>query len=213
MKPSTKPETFLLVSLLLCTLLGLGDPLNCEVCIRNGAICTGETKTCPSDKDSCIVIVTEINNKGSVGVTSYKGCSKSSECDPAFLSITVAPENYMGSNTRCCQTSGCNHSPLPASSPAFRRNLTENGLRCPSCFTLFKETCTPTEEALCVGEETRCVTMTGLVQPGVKFAAQGCGTVTACHTKPGTLVPSGSRLLTIKKAGCLPSPRASGKAE
>ena len=42
----------------------------------------------------------------------------------------------------------------------------ENGLRCPSCFTFLKETCTPTQEALCVGEETRCVTMTGLMHPG-----------------------------------------------
>ena len=46
-------------------------------------------------------------------VTSYKGCSKSSKCGPAFLSITVAPENYMGSDTRCCQSNGCNKDPLP----------------------------------------------------------------------------------------------------
>ncbi|KAM9725326.1 phospholipase A2 inhibitor and Ly6/PLAUR domain-containing protein-like [Dama dama] len=209
MTPSTKPETFLLTSMLLCTLLGLGYPLSCEVCIRNGAICTGVMKTCAQDEDSCISIMTETNNKGSVDVTSYKGCSKSSECDPAFLSITVALENYMGSDTRCCQNDGCNHKPLPA----FRRNLTENGLRCPSCFSVSTETCTPTQEVPCIGEETRCVALTGLTQPGIRFAAQGCGTEAACHSKPGTLVPSGSRLLTIEKTSCRPSPQASGKAE
>ncbi|XP_055407489.1 phospholipase A2 inhibitor and Ly6/PLAUR domain-containing protein-like isoform X3 [Bubalus kerabau] len=96
MKPYTKPETFLLAPMLLCTLLSLGYPLSREVCIRDGAICIGETKTCAQDEDTCIVITTETNNKGSVDVTSYKGCSKSSECDPGFLSITVAPENTWG---------------------------------------------------------------------------------------------------------------------
>ncbi|XP_043755297.1 phospholipase A2 inhibitor and Ly6/PLAUR domain-containing protein-like [Cervus elaphus] len=209
MTPSTKPETFLLTSMLLCTLLGLGYPLSCEVCIRNGAKCTGVMKTCAQDEDSCISVMTETNNKGSVDVTSYKGCAKSSECDPEFLSITVAPENYMGSDTRCCQTDGCNHKPLPA----IVRNHTENGLRCPSCITAFSETCTSTQEAVCVGEETHCVAVSGLAQPGIRFAARGCGTEAACHSKPGTLVPSGSRLLTIKKTSCRPSPQASGKAE
>ncbi|XP_027371402.1 phospholipase A2 inhibitor and Ly6/PLAUR domain-containing protein-like [Bos indicus x Bos taurus] len=116
----------------------------------------------------------------------------------------------MGSNTCCCQSDGCNHNPLPA----VRRNLTENGLRCPSCSTFLKETCIPTEETFCLGEETCCVTMTGLMHPaGVKFASQGCAMENTCHIKPGTLVPSGSHLLTIKKISCLPSPQASGKAE
>lgn len=165
-------------------------------------------KDCALDEDTCVVIMTETNNKGSVDVTSYKGCSKSSKCDPAFLSITVAPENYMGSDTRCCQSNGCNKDPLPA----FRRNLTKNGVQCPSCSTFLKETCTPTDETLCFGEETRCVTVTGLMHPGIRFAFRGCATENACHIKPGTLVPSGSHLLTVKKISCLPSPQASGKA-
>ncbi|XP_040108560.1 phospholipase A2 inhibitor and Ly6/PLAUR domain-containing protein-like isoform X1 [Oryx dammah] len=106
----------------------------------------------------------------------------------------------MGSKRHCCQKDGCNQDPLPA----FVRNHTENGLRCPSCIAAFTETCTASEEARCVGEETRCVAVSGLVQPaGVKFAARGCGMETACHTKPGTLVPSGTRLFTIKKTSCL----------
>nr|XP_020726752.1 phospholipase A2 inhibitor and Ly6/PLAUR domain-containing protein-like [Odocoileus virginianus texanus] len=118
-------------------------------------------------------------------------------------------ENYMGSTRRCCKNDGCNQDPLPA----FVRNHTENGLRCPSCIAAFKETCTSTHEAVCVGEETHCVAVSGLAQPGIKFAAQGCGTETTCHSKPGTLVPSGSRLLTIKKTSCRPSSQVSGKAE
>ncbi|KAB0350163.1 hypothetical protein FD754_015020 [Muntiacus muntjak] len=147
--------------------------------------------------------------QGSLAVTSYKGCAKSSQCDSGSFAITMNTENYMGSRRRCCKNDGCNQDPLPA----FVRNHTENGLRCPSCLAAFKETCTATQDAVCVGEETRCVAVSGIAQPGIKFAARGCGTETACHTKPGTLVPSGSRLLTIKKTGCHPSSQASGKAE
>ncbi|XP_043756537.1 phospholipase A2 inhibitor and Ly6/PLAUR domain-containing protein-like [Cervus elaphus] len=118
-------------------------------------------------------------------------------------------ENYMGSRRRCCQNDGCNQDPLPA----IVRNHTENGLRCPSCIAAFSETCTSTLKAVCVGEETHCVAVSGLAQPGIRFAARGCGTEAACHSKPGTLVPSGSRLLTIKKTSCRPGPQASGKAE
>lgn len=53
------------------------------------------------------------------------------------------------------------------------RNQTENGLRCPSCIAAFTETCTASEEALCVGEETRCVAVSGLVQPGKGHLAFG----------------------------------------
>lgn len=38
---------------------------------------------------------------------------KSSACSSGFVSITMDPENYMVSNTRCCQSDACNHDPLP----------------------------------------------------------------------------------------------------
>ncbi|XP_070242829.1 phospholipase A2 inhibitor and Ly6/PLAUR domain-containing protein [Bos mutus] len=151
MKPSMKPETLLLATTLLCTLLGLGYPLSCEVCVGDGPNCRGKLQTCALDEDSCIVVVTETNRKASLAVTSYKGCSKSSECESGLFGFTVNHENYMGSKRHCCQKDGCNQDPLP----------------------------------------------------GIKFAARGCGMKTACHTKPGTLVPSGARLFTIKKTSCL----------
>ncbi|XP_043292888.1 phospholipase A2 inhibitor and Ly6/PLAUR domain-containing protein-like [Cervus canadensis] len=185
MKPSMKPETFLLASLLLCTLLGLGYPLDCWVCISPGPFCQGTMQACAPEEDTCMAAIYETHRVGDVLVSSKKGCTTSSDCDPGFLSFNDGPESNVGATTRCCQINGCNQDPLPA----FRRNLTENGLRCPSCFAFLKETCTPTQEVLCVGEETYCVTMTGLMHPGIKFAARGCGTETACHSKPGTLVP------------------------
>ena len=183
MKPSMKPETFLLASTLLCTLLGLGYALNCEVYVGDGPSCTGKLQTCAPDEDSCLAVVTETNRKASLAVTSYKGCAKSNQCESGFFGITVNPENYMGSKRCCCQKDGCNQDPLPA----FMRNHTENGLRCPSCIAAFTETCTATAEALCVGEETHCVAVSGLVRPGkghLEFGGRAQGFQTGPELEP-----------------------------
>ncbi|XP_067576134.1 phospholipase A2 inhibitor and Ly6/PLAUR domain-containing protein [Pseudorca crassidens] len=209
MRLSTKPQTFLLASLLLCTLLGLGYPLSCEVCTGSGPTCSGNVQTCDPDQDSCVVIVAHTNRKSHQSVNTYKGCMKSSACSSGFVSITMDPENYMVSNTRCCQSDVCNHDPLPAP----ENNRTENGLQCPTCITHFKETCSSTKKVLCVGQESHCITCAGKVQTGVIFATRGCATENACHTKPGTLVPAASRVYTITQADCLPGPQPPGKAK
>ena len=87
------------------------------------------------------------------------------------------------------------------------RNHTENGLRCPSCIAAFTETCTASEEALCVGEETRCVTLSGLVQPGkghLEFARRDRGSRQAQNWSlmlPDSKGESGSNDLGEKVAG------------
>nr|XP_010979772.2 phospholipase A2 inhibitor and Ly6/PLAUR domain-containing protein [Camelus dromedarius] len=209
MRLFTKPETFLMASALLCALLGLGYPLSCEVCTGPGPTCSGSVKTCDSHQDSCVVIVAETSKKSYRSVNTHKGCIKSSACSTGFLSITVGPENYMVSNTHCCQSDGCNHDAVPAP----QNNRTENGLQCPTCIAPFKETCSSTKEVLCVGQETHCVAFVGKVQAGIKFATQGCATKNTCHTKPGTLVPSASHTYVISQVNCLPGPQPSGKAK
>uniref|UniRef100_A6NC86-3 Isoform 3 of phospholipase A2 inhibitor and Ly6/PLAUR domain-containing protein n=1 Tax=Homo sapiens TaxID=9606 RepID=A6NC86-3 len=57
MRLSRRPETFLLAFVLLCTLLGLGCPLHCEICTAAGSRCHGQMKTCSSDKDTCVLLV------------------------------------------------------------------------------------------------------------------------------------------------------------
>ncbi|XP_057566681.1 phospholipase A2 inhibitor and Ly6/PLAUR domain-containing protein-like [Hippopotamus amphibius kiboko] len=209
MRTCMKPQTFLLASALLCTLLGLGYPLSCEVCTGSGLTCSGNVQTCDPDQDSCVVTVADTSRKGHRSVNTYKGCMKSSACSSEFLSITMDPENYAVSNTRCCQGDACNRDPVPAP----QNNRTENGLQCPTCIAHFKETCSSTQQVPCVGKESRCAAFTGKVQTGIIFATQGCATENACHTKPGTLVPSASRIYTITRANCPPDTQPSGKAK
>uniref|UniRef100_A0A4X1W4P9 UPAR/Ly6 domain-containing protein n=1 Tax=Sus scrofa TaxID=9823 RepID=A0A4X1W4P9_PIG len=190
MRTSVKPETFLLASALLCTLLGL-ESHGLGARVRLGE--TPRPLSAPPPRPA----------EGHQSTNRYQGCVKSSACSSGFLSITTSPENHMVSNMRCCQSDGCNHNAAPP-------RLPPNGLQCPSCTASFKDTCSATKEVLCVGQETHCATFTGNVQAGIKFSTQGCATENASHIKPGTLVPSASSIYTISQSICFPGPQPSG---
>ncbi|XP_014583410.1 phospholipase A2 inhibitor and Ly6/PLAUR domain-containing protein isoform X1 [Equus przewalskii] len=229
-----KPSTFLLASALLCTLLGLGCPLSCEMCRGSGPTCSGKIKTCEAGKDACVIVVGESSTKGRHSVNTYKGCMKFSDCYSGFVSTTMGSQDYMVSYTYCCQSEGCNQGSVPPP----QNNRTENGLQCPACVVPFQETCPGTQAARCVGQETHCVYFAGNVQageghldlwrrglgpqhwrlilPGIintKFATRGCATESACYAKEGAEVPSASYLYFLRRADCLPAPQPPGRAE
>ncbi|KAM9224582.1 phospholipase A2 inhibitor and Ly6/PLAUR domain-containing protein [Dugong dugon] len=212
MRTSACPWTFLLTFTLLCTLLGLGCPLSCEVCKGPGPTCKGKMKTCENGKDACVVVVGVSSTKGRQSVNTYKACMKFKDCYSGFVSTTMGSKDYMVSNARCCQSDGCNHGSIPAP----QNNRTENGLQCPACIAPFQETCPGTQTARCVGQETHCIYFAGNVQAGIintKFATRGCATESACYTKAGSEVPSASYLYFLHRADCLPAPQPPGRAE
>ncbi|XP_032752090.1 phospholipase A2 inhibitor and Ly6/PLAUR domain-containing protein [Rattus rattus] len=205
-------RTFLLALTLLCTLLGLGCPLSCEVCKGSGHTCSGKMKTCEAGKDACVVLVGESSTKGRKSVNTFKACMKFKDCYSGFVSTTMSPNDYMVSNAHCCQSDGCNSGSVP---PPLN-NRTENGLMCPSCIAPFQETCPGTQAARCVGRETHCIYFAGNVQAGIintKFATRGCATESACYTKAGAEVPSASYLYFLRRADCLPAPYPPGRGE
>ncbi|XP_021075425.1 phospholipase A2 inhibitor and Ly6/PLAUR domain-containing protein [Mus pahari] len=205
-------RTFLLAFTLLCTLLGLGCPLSCEVCKGSGHTCSGKMKTCEDGKDTCVVLVSESSTKGRKSVNTFKACMKFKDCYSGFVSTTMSPNDYMVSNAHCCQSDGCNSGSVP---PPLN-NRTENGLMCPSCIAPFQETCPGTQAARCVGRETHCIYFAGNVQAGIihtKFATRGCATESACHTKAGAEVPSAFYLYFLRRADCLPAPYPPGRGE
>ncbi|XP_042523846.1 phospholipase A2 inhibitor and Ly6/PLAUR domain-containing protein isoform X1 [Dipodomys spectabilis] len=108
MRPSMRQRTFLLAFTLLCTFLGLGSPLSCEVCKSAGHTCSGKMKTCEAGKDACMILVGESSTKGHKSVNTLKACMKFSDCYSGFVSTTMGPDDYMVSNAHCCQSDGCN---------------------------------------------------------------------------------------------------------
>nr|XP_045747605.1 phospholipase A2 inhibitor and Ly6/PLAUR domain-containing protein isoform X1 [Mirounga angustirostris] len=151
-------------------------------------------------------------SEGHHALNTYKACMKYSDCYTGFVSTTMGPKDYMVSNTRCCQSDGCNHGSVPPP----QNNRTENGLQCPACIAPFQETCPGTQAARCVGQETHCVYFAGNVQAGLispKFATRGCATESACYAKAGAQVPSASYLYFLHRADCLPASQPPSRAE
>lgn len=46
-------------------------------------------------------------------VSTVKACMKSRDCHPGYVSTTMGPNNYMVTNTYCCQSDGCNRGSVP----------------------------------------------------------------------------------------------------
>ncbi|XP_007647190.1 phospholipase A2 inhibitor and Ly6/PLAUR domain-containing protein isoform X1 [Cricetulus griseus] len=113
MRLSRRHRTFLLAFTLLCTLLGLGCSLSCEVCKSSGHTCSGKMKTCEAGKDACVVLVGESSTKGRKSVNTFKTCMKFKDCYSGFVSTTMSPNDYMVSNAHCCQSDGCNSVLVP----------------------------------------------------------------------------------------------------
>ncbi|XP_038623504.1 phospholipase A2 inhibitor and Ly6/PLAUR domain-containing protein [Tachyglossus aculeatus] len=210
---SPRPPGLVLFGLLaLCLLLSPGHPLSCEVCKGPGPSCSGKLKTCEGGKDGCVVIVGETVTGGRKSLDTFKACVKFSDCHSGFISTTMGPRDYLVSNSRCCQSDGCNRETLPAPT----NNRTENGLRCPGCMVPFQDSCSGKEMASCVGTETHCIYFAGTVQAGIintKFASRGCATETACQVRENVEVPSATYTYRLKQADCQPAPRPPGRAE
>ncbi|PNI15310.1 PINLYP isoform 3 [Pan troglodytes] len=204
MRLSRRPETFLLAFVLLCTLLGLGCPLHCEICTAAGSRCHGQMKTCSSDKDTCVLLVGKATSKGKELVHTYKGCIRSQDCYSGVISTTMGPKDHMVTSSFCCQSDGCNSAFL--SVPLT--NLTENGLMCPACTVSFRDKCMG-PMTHCTGKENHCVSLSGHVQAGIfkpRFAMRGCATESMCFTKPGAEVPTGTNVLFLHHIECTHSP-------
>ncbi|XP_021106499.1 phospholipase A2 inhibitor and Ly6/PLAUR domain-containing protein isoform X2 [Heterocephalus glaber] len=113
MELSTRQDTFLLLAFtLLCTLVGLGCSLTCEVCNGPEKTCSGKMRQCEDGKDTCVIIVSESHEKGPY-VSTVKTCMKSRDCHSGYVSTTMGPNNYMVTNTHCCQRDGCNSGSVP----------------------------------------------------------------------------------------------------
>ncbi|XP_017357810.1 phospholipase A2 inhibitor and Ly6/PLAUR domain-containing protein isoform X1 [Cebus imitator] len=208
MRPSRRPGTFLLAFMLLCTLLGLGYPLRCEVCKAAGSSCHGKMKTCRSNQNSCVILVGKANSKGKEWVHTYKGCTRSQDCSSGNVSTTMGPQDYLATNSFCCQSDNCNSGFL--SVPLINR--TENGLMCPACTSIFKDKCMG-PMTRCAGKENYCTSLSGHVQAGIfkpRFAMRGCATESICYANPGAEVPTASHVLVLSRTECsrAPTPEA-----
>ncbi|XP_074048825.1 phospholipase A2 inhibitor and Ly6/PLAUR domain-containing protein isoform X2 [Macrotis lagotis] len=208
------PKLGLLALTVLCTLLSPAQSLYCEVCKSSGPTCTGKLKLCEAKKDACVTVIgvstAALGNKESVDTS--KSCMKYKDCYSGFISTTLGRGDHMVTNSYCCQEDGCNQGTIPIP----KNNSTLNGLSCPSCMATFQETCSGEEVVQCLGQETHCLYLSGVVQTGLfntKFATRGCATKSACLVEVGAEVPSVTYTYELRRADCAPASHHPGKEE
>ncbi|XP_068099429.1 phospholipase A2 inhibitor gamma subunit B-like [Hyperolius riggenbachi] len=168
--------------------------LMCHSCSeKNSDTCTGREVHCKSSTGSCISSQTVLTYGNSIIKLPQKSCGFPKVCNLTY-SVTVE-DVQISVAARCCKTDNCNVD-TPQVAP---RNMTTNGLECPSCFEKGLNGCIAQKKSLCTGMETKCIKFSGYLGiEGDPVAAsyQGCATPSSCLPSPraSTNRPKGSRL-------------------
>ncbi|XP_075695122.1 phospholipase A2 inhibitor and Ly6/PLAUR domain-containing protein-like [Rhinoderma darwinii] len=170
-------RTFLAIIFIVSTTIKAG---NCVVCIEcnNGTSpdCASNLVTC----GSCMTIMTEINSSDG-NSTSYS-VLKTCNLNPTICNITysVRSDQFQARYTvNCCEADFCNEKALEVTP----QNNTENGLKCPTCYTANVDNCVANTTVQCAGDENKCLVFSGEApREGIckNIAFQGCVTELLC---------------------------------
>ncbi|XP_033014650.1 phospholipase A2 inhibitor and Ly6/PLAUR domain-containing protein-like [Lacerta agilis] len=165
------------------------------------------TDTCsiPDSGAICITVGQE-NNLGGIATTGiFRGCQQDSQlCDEA-ISVTVAGGLFTRTISKCCTTENCNNTPLELPP----KNLTKNGVNCPTSFVLGSNRLEEPGTLSCTGDEKSCITAAGELTAGdstLPFIASGCASATACSLPVKTYLFTGAMDFLLKQIKCSPAP-------
>nr|AKH14008.1 sodefrin precursor-like factor [Ichthyosaura alpestris] len=161
-----------------------GDCLLCETCLASGTTqCSGIFKQCPPDVTHCVKGLENTKREDSVFVTAFKACLNPS--DQAACGRELHFQNSLFSyqiSRTCCDSDFCNKGDVEA--PVV--DETPNGYKCDERFSdQSSDSCTPTGEAQCTGEQNTCHFFSGkVIVPGdtlKSYSMKGCVTPDYCQ--------------------------------
>ncbi|KAM9114714.1 phospholipase A2 inhibitor and Ly6/PLAUR domain-containing protein-like [Pangshura tecta] len=188
-----------MVSFILCLLPALlattraqDATLTCQVCAGLTETCDTTVGTCQDNKATggCLSVAEDITLDGTRTPFFYKQCLSTYKSDIKVpISFTVGNGQYFRINiTQCNDTDNCNSAVLEVP----KRNITQNGLQCPTCFALNFTVCN-SQVTPCTGDETYCMDFTGYLvkDSGISaFVGKGCATASTKDIKPETTLIS-----------------------
>ncbi|XP_062996735.1 phospholipase A2 inhibitor and Ly6/PLAUR domain-containing protein-like [Elgaria multicarinata webbii] len=96
---------------LLLALLSLVASLRCKTSFGCGETCRDEdvrTEECGQDQDVCLAVSTNLTTWQFPSAFTYKGCSRSDECNEGYYIGSTVDARYAQVKSRCCQTDECN---------------------------------------------------------------------------------------------------------
>ncbi|KAJ6663472.1 hypothetical protein lerEdw1_009551, partial [Lerista edwardsae] len=154
-----------LLSLCLCLALFQSvASLECYSCVHLGKTCRHpNVETCASDEGTCITSVAQ-GSLGAFSMTmSVMSCAKSQYCTSGYYSASVTDSLHTHMKIYCCQTDKCNNVSITLPEDKQR---THNGMKCPSCFSFFKDHCEARNKVNCLHEEDHCFYYGGIIKNG-----------------------------------------------
>ncbi|KAJ7304109.1 hypothetical protein JRQ81_011633 [Phrynocephalus forsythii] len=180
------------------------NSLVCD-CTKGPGCSVDGTCTISDPTGVCMTMAHENNLGGREMSGLYKACQYDSQaCGEKIMSITAEKGLFWRSNTACCEKDHCN----TASIRVPPKNLTQNTLRCPACFTFGSDRCKNTETLHCTGAESHCIHFSGMLSAGAEafapFASAGCGTATACSLPARSALYSGNMAFVFNTIVCHP---------
>ncbi|XP_062996734.1 phospholipase A2 inhibitor and Ly6/PLAUR domain-containing protein-like [Elgaria multicarinata webbii] len=175
---------------LLLALLSLVASLRCKTCFSCERTCRDEdvrTEECGQDQDVCLSVSTNLTIWQFPFAFTYKGCSRSDECNDGYYIASGVDDRYGQVKSRCCQTDECNVQNMYL--PDYN-SLKLNGFQCPSCFSTSWDHCDSQERTVqCRGTEDQCIELTfdlslyGLPKQHINF--RGCSNKELCFNPTG----------------------------
>ncbi|XP_053255593.1 urokinase plasminogen activator surface receptor-like [Podarcis raffonei] len=160
-------------------------PLNCRYTYnKTGMTNNGYGKTtCDSKEDSCVASVLR-RNISKFSSQLLNKCTSSDNCFSGNYSFTAGDGKFFEMKKHCCNTELCKNAILSRRFLADNSVLTENGLKCPACFSKGTAECESEKTIDCLGNETQCVVFKGALHIAFArlhhFTFQGCGTTDFC---------------------------------
>ncbi|KAM4652248.1 phospholipase A2 inhibitor and Ly6/PLAUR domain-containing protein-like [Discoglossus pictus] len=145
-----------IVFTLICIVSALiteGNCLKCAECLGFSPWpCSEPISECPGSDDRCKTIsydlFTSVTNRTHF-ILRY--CGNGSFCDEEQVLRAMDKQIYI--YTSCCDEDTC----TPLQKPQIERNITLNGLECPTCYKEMANNCEPEGKVKCEGDENYCV--------------------------------------------------------
>ncbi|CAI5781136.1 phospholipase A2 inhibitor subunit gamma B-like [Podarcis lilfordi] len=175
--------------------------LECEICLSNGTHCTGPKKTCPLEKNACMIAYTENTVDGKKEHTIDKDCATANICTSSAIELYFGPGRFMRTVVYCCIENLCKK--FESKFPPIETRM--NGKQCPACH-VWSDTCKE-EMVNCTGHNVYCFDVSSHSHAqtnSVDRTMKGCTTKSVCSSIRSGRSPILGNSDLIRRATCIP---------
>ncbi|XP_033014642.1 phospholipase A2 inhibitor subunit gamma B-like [Lacerta agilis] len=128
-------------------LLKTAASLECEICTAKGTNCTGSVRSCPGNKETCLITLTESTVDGKVVQTVERSCASTFWCNAPPPYFDMGGGRTYRSSWVCCTGKTCRQvtPKLPPLKPRANPTLSPSTSSCSGTYSTEMANCTKVE--------------------------------------------------------------------